>query len=258
MFSTKNVNLLIIDTASINEIKNVGQTPSISTTEPSISSGASISINGFHLSPILIHQLNEASVRADARDAGLSHNGLKQEANKSLNQITGMLYYYNQKKYDAETPNTTDPDLLSRAKQATDFINGKDSNPFKGLSYTQLSLITYDNSGTFTMNERRAAWSEAYDQEQAWRKTIVTQARQEYNNTGKQTHFLQALLDNYHSLPTIEQVQYPVGYEAELQTRINQGSSDFSRESLFNFPSLLEMMIATMEGKLANDVDLVE
>lgn len=54
-------------------------------------------------------------------------------------------------------PNTDDLELLARAKQATSLVNGSGSNPFKGMSRDQLALIAYDDSGTFTVNEQRAA-----------------------------------------------------------------------------------------------------
>ncbi|QYG07833.1 hypothetical protein [Janthinobacterium sp. PAMC25594] len=52
-----------------------------------------------------------------------------------------------------------------------------------------MSAITNDDSGTFTINERRAAFTQAYDEEQAWRSQVVAQAMAEYNTTGKMTNF---------------------------------------------------------------------
>ncbi|GAB7195256.1 hypothetical protein [Dickeya oryzae] len=50
-------------------------------------------------------------------------------------------------------------------------------------------MIIYDDSGEFTLNERRAAWSEAYTQDQAWRQHIVTQACLNYCHPHWQIQF---------------------------------------------------------------------
>ena len=152
----------------------------------------------------LARQLGEAAAHAEARDASLSRKELGQKATAQLDQITGYDYYLNQERHDAEVPNTDDPELLARAKQATSFVNGSGSNPFKGMSRDQLALIAYDDSGSFTVNERRAAWSEAYSQEEAWRQKVVAQAMDEYNRTGKMTNFFKEVLAYYNELPAIE------------------------------------------------------
>lgn len=151
----------------------------------------------------LARQLSEAAVRAETRDTSLSHKELGQKATALLNQITGDSYFANKAQHNAEVPNTDDPELLARAKQATSFVNGSGSNPFKGMSRDQLALITYDDSGTFTTNERRAAWEEAYSQEEAWRQKAVAKAMDEYNRTGKLTNFFSEVLEHYKSLPAI-------------------------------------------------------
>ncbi|MHB0764896.1 hypothetical protein ACYCFC_11065 [Stutzerimonas sp. NM35] len=169
----------------------------------------------------LARQLGEAAAHAEARDANLSRKELGQKATAQLDQITGNDYYLNQERHDAEVPNTDDPELLARAKQATSFVNGSGSNPFKGMSRDQLALIAYDDSGTFTVNEQRAAWQEAYDQEEAWRQKVVAQAMDEYNRTGKMTNFFKEVLAYYNELPAIEQAQYPDDYASRLQELID-------------------------------------
>jgi len=169
----------------------------------------------------LARQLGEAAAHAEARDASLSRKELGQKATAQLDQITGYDYYLNQERHDAEVPNTDDPELLARAKQATSFVNGSGSNPFKVMSRDQLALIAYDDSGSFTVNERRAAWSEAYSQEEAWRQKVVAQAMDEYNRTGKMTNFFKEVLAYYNELPAIEQAQYPDDYASRLQELID-------------------------------------
>ncbi|WP_166360701.1 hypothetical protein [Pseudomonas akapageensis] len=165
----------------------------------------------------LAQQLSESAARAEVRDASLSRKELGMKAVGLLGQITGDDYFAKKAHHDAEVPNTDDPELLARAREATEHVSGNGANPFAGLSRHQLALITYDTSGAFTVNERRAAWSEAFDQESTWRQKVVARAWDEINATGKLTNFFSAVLDHYESLPGIEQVQYPSSYRAQLQ-----------------------------------------
>ncbi|XVO85663.1 hypothetical protein ACQ9Y2_18100 [Pseudomonas palleroniana] len=100
----------------------------------------------------LARQLNEAATRAEAR--------IDQKNTNPIDSIIGTHYLANKTQHDVEIPDTTDPELLARARQATGFVNGVDSNPFKGVVRDQLSLIAHDEGGSFTINERRAAWEE--------------------------------------------------------------------------------------------------
>lgn len=100
----------------------------------------------------LARQLSEAAIRAESR--------FGQIASSSLDVITTNRYFSNKVQHDSEVPKGNSPELLVRARQATDFVNGSGSNPFKGLSRDQLSLIAHDEGGSFTINERRAAWQE--------------------------------------------------------------------------------------------------
>ncbi|TFF13449.1 hypothetical protein EXW72_01050 [Pseudomonas sp. BCA14] len=96
----------------------------------------------------LARQLSEAATRTD------------QKSTDFLDLITGESYYASKTVHDAEVPSTNEPELLARARQATGFVNGADNNPFKGLARDQLELIVRDEGGSFTINERRAAWEE--------------------------------------------------------------------------------------------------
>lgn len=162
-------------------------------------------------------QLSESAARAAARDSSLSRKELGAKASELLSKISGDGYFANKKANDAEVPDTQDPALLARADNATQFVNGNGKNPFASMSSDQLSLIIYDDSGSFTTNERRAAWIESFDQESAWRQKVVASAMAEYNGTGKLTKFFTAALEHYKNLPVIEQAQYPDSYEAKLQ-----------------------------------------
>ncbi|MBP2851107.1 hypothetical protein [Dickeya oryzae] len=171
--------------------------------------------------------LSEAATRAVARDASTDRRGLAAIASSVAEELFGPGYNQNKAAYDAEVPDSTDPQRLAQATQATDFANGKGTNPFKGMSRDQLALISYDDSGAFTVNERRAAWEESYSQEKAWNEAMFAKVKEEYDRTGRvSASSYRSMLEHYQSLPAIEEAQLPDGYASQLMTLIQQGGSD--------------------------------
>ncbi|WP_165840824.1 hypothetical protein, partial [Pseudomonas sp. SDI] len=166
----------------------------------------------------LAQQLSNAAARAEVENAGLDFAGLAEKAKHIVDQLTSSA---NNEQRDADLPDTDDPQLLDRAHKATDFVHGFGRNPFKGMSRDQLALITYDESGSFTLNERRAAWKEANSQEEAWRIQVTQAAQEEYHNTGKQTVLATECLRHFDSLPVMEQVLYPEDTRAQYQRNID-------------------------------------
>ncbi len=166
-------------------------------------------------------QLSRSARESDTVNAGLSRKALAAKAATLLGQITETQFSANRAIYDAQVPESDSPERLAQAKQATEFVHGNGRNPFAGLSREELALITYDDSGSFTTNERRAAWEEAYDREYAWRQNVVAKAMAEYNGSGKLTDFFGEVLEHFHSLPAIEQAQYPDNYAEKLQKWID-------------------------------------
>jgi hypothetical protein len=177
---------------------------------------------------MLSRQLADSAIRAENRDNNLSHKPLGELGRKLNQQIMGEHYHANKIKHDSEVPDTSDPELLARAKSATDFVNLASKwdqtakNPFAGLSYNELTLIAYDDSGTYTVNERRAASYGADAINQAWAKKVSDMAMEEYSRTGvaQSPKVLAEMLSHYRTLPRIEQAQYPEGYEAGLQSKL--------------------------------------
>ncbi|AHG38871.1 hypothetical protein N018_00860 [Pseudomonas syringae CC1557] len=176
----------------------------------------------------LSSQLSNSAARAQARDSSLDFKSLGSLAKSISDKIAGNGYYSNRKLHDAEIPDTDDPALLERARQATSFKNGSGANPFAGLSQDQLRLIIYDEDSDFTINERNAAYSENYAQEQVWKRAICQRYVDEYNETGKSTQTLVELLAHYDQLPPIEKAQYPASYVANIT------SGDSSAMDIFN------------------------
>ncbi|MEQ9899197.1 hypothetical protein ABRP59_06095 [Pectobacterium punjabense] len=165
----------------------------------------------------LARQLSAAAARAEARDASHSRSELASYAQSVIQELAGVSYINSHKTHAEELPATDDPELLARAKQANDFASDRGTNPFKGLSRDQLALIAYDDSNTFTVNERRAALLESSEQGNAWSFWVVEKSKQEWNaGEFKQTEFFKLVLKHYEDLPRIEQVQAPANYESRL------------------------------------------
>ncbi|WP_137984458.1 hypothetical protein [Pseudomonas viridiflava] len=162
----------------------------------------------------LARQLSESAARAQSRDQTLSFKELGALAAGIIDRVVGTGYYAYRELHDAEVPDTTDSELLERAKQATEFSYGRAKNPFQGLSQDQLSLIIYDEQGDYTINERNAAFSEDYAQDQAWNSIVIKRLEDEDNETGKSTKTLYMILAHYNDLPPIKQARQAEGYKA--------------------------------------------
>ncbi len=214
-----------------NSIKRIAE--GVSAPPPAASEAAGTNKNTVAFSS-LAQQLAEAATRAAERDASLGRQELATKGKYLTDIIVGSDYYTKKTIHDAEVPKTNDPLHLARARQATAFTNNREGpNPFKGMSREQLSLIAYDESGTFTVNERNAAWSEGNAQDQVQKRILCAKIVEEYNRTGKVVNSLLDVLKFYKSLPAIDQaVKIPAGYEEELRSRISEGGSIQSREEL--------------------------
>ncbi|MGS1009328.1 hypothetical protein [Achromobacter anxifer] len=206
----------------------------------------------------LARLLSEAGTRAAARDASTSREGLAKIVDATVDKLIGDGYRMNKSKADAEVPKSDDPQRLALAKQATDFANGAGPNPFKGMSREQLALITYDDSGAFTVNERRAAWEEDYAQHQVWKRAIIAKLNDDSRRTGRDSSkTLQEMLDYHKSLPPILEAQEPKGYEAQLGVAIEQAKRAESTPQKDEFQSLLTLLLKRMsddQGKRRHTV----
>ncbi len=192
----------------------------------------------------LARLLSEAGTRAAARDASTSREGLAKLVDATVDKLIGDGYRMNKSKADAEVPNSDDPQRLALARQATDFANGAGTNPFKGMSREQLALITYDDSGAFTVNERQAAWREDYDQRQEWKRAVIAKLNEESRRTGRDSsRTLQEILDYYESMPPILEAQQPKSYKASLQIAIDHAKRAEPTPQEDKFQSLLTLLL---------------
>lgn len=164
----------------------------------------------------LASQLSDAAQRAKSTYGHNTKQQLRDLDITTSDLLAGTTYNNDKSNHDAEIPNTQDPTLLERARQATNYANGSGNNPFSGMPRDQLELIIYDDSGNFTINERRAALYEESNQEYSWRKSVVEGYFVNRDKPGRAAAFYQTVLDHHRALPLVAQAAAPDGYDAKL------------------------------------------
>lgn len=188
----------------------------------------------------LSKQLANAAQRAAERDNQLSRQALATLASKIQMELGGSAYRLTKPLHDAYVPDTDDPELLARARQATDFLNGKGSNPFQSLTVEQLALIGYDEGGDFTHNERLAASRELGKRYEVWSRYIVDKSSAEYQRTGYQDEALREIIATYRSLPPILEAGFG-NYEVNMTLMIGKTDPPPSDEA----DSLIDTILKT-------------
>jgi hypothetical protein len=177
---------------------------------------------------VIAQQLSASAERASERELSMSRDELAAYAVKQQSKFLFDGYNVAKARHDVEMPQTDDPEMLQRARLATEYVNSSSRgdtdlrSPFPGLSRDQLLLIAYDDRGGYTINERRAAWCSSAQMEYKWASAAVARSQLESSATGKVPVFLREVLDYYKALPMIEKVQdrYPRNYEAEMEAKI--------------------------------------
>jgi hypothetical protein len=204
---------------------------------------------------ILARQLGESAARAELRDGQLDRRQLGMEAERLLSQILGDIYQAEKTSHNQEVPETDNPELLDRARKATEYVVRSDQhdrnvvNPFVGLSREQLNLIVYDDKGSYTINERRAAWYGVSNIEARWNRRLMHESDIESAmKNGRTPNFYAEVIAHYKSLPLIEQAQYPEDYEAKRLVWIQEDSSPWDRREP-KFLTLFEMLEIMLQHK---------
>jgi hypothetical protein len=181
-----------------------------------------------HLSAMLVGQLAISARYSSQKNRMLSFSELSDKAQAGISRFSGPVYQLNKARADSELPRDAQPEHLARATMATTFVNGRfrnnagsEPNPFAGLSAQQLAVIAHDESGTFTVNESRAAALESYRREEIWRLRLVAEMLEESRSTGKISQSLKKVLAHFSALPKMEQVQYPENYARDLMAKID-------------------------------------
>jgi hypothetical protein len=114
---------------------------------------------------------------------------------------------------DAEVPPSNDPQRLRQARQATESLYGRADNPFAYKSRAELSAIVYDESGSYTVNERYAAANQRTELDQKFWAPVFQRALE----SGDWKPVITAALVFYASLSALEQTAYPDNYAQLLQ-----------------------------------------
>jgi len=114
---------------------------------------------------------------------------------------------------DAEVPPSNDPQRLRQARQATESLYGRADNPFAYKSRAELSAIIYDESGSYTVNERYAAANQRTELDQKFWAPVFQRALE----SGDWKPVITAALVFYASLSALEQTAYPDNYAQLLQ-----------------------------------------
>lgn len=180
--------------------------------------------------------LAAAVARADAATKDLGRAELRSLVERTRKTVHNEEWHRDAKKLATELPQGADAGRADIAQKAVKFIERlttlprppglERDNPFYGLSRAELAAIEYDETGSFTMNERRAASSEAGRQYGEWSVEVCARARDESARTGKTTHFYREILAYFEALPAIEQVALPDGYMDRLRAEVAAGRKD--------------------------------
>lgn len=147
------------------------------------------------------------------------------EESARLKKILSSLGRYNDQEVattDKEIPDSSDPERLAQAKQATAAIYNKGPNPFENLSRDALSNIAYDDSGKYTKNERNAALNRRGELDENFFQPIFAQGQA----TGDWREADTASLAFYNQLSPLEKSQYPAGYELQMKSRITTDNTE--------------------------------
>jgi hypothetical protein len=215
-----------------------------------VSGGASIST--------LAARLSKASTSNTESTNGLDHKALNAKAEKNIQTI---LYPFEGKQKAAaakQAPQPSDAASTQSASAATAYLEGNGANPFKGLSREQLSTITNDDSGSFTVNEKRAAYRQAHSEEEAWRMQVIAKAVQEYEGSGKLTEFFKESLAHFMDLPKMEQALYPEDYASGLADKIKLDFNYLTHSAGDGAPTPGSLATLNTNGNASNIADLIK
>lgn len=202
--------------------------------------------------------LSGAISRAEATTQGKSDNELRAIVKRAEVHLNDD-WRRDMARFAKEVPDGADEGRLAISRQATRYIDQMTTppraagiaceNPFFGLGRAELAAIQYDESGSFTTNERRAAASEAGRQYGEWSAEVCARAAKERALTGKSDHVLSEILAYFDALPAIERAALPKGYMERLRAEVAASENDDTRAC----PDPLSMALACRwQGENAN------
>lgn len=162
----------------------------------------------------LAQQLSAAATYALKRESRLTNDELKAESHRLVAQLTGG----NDPGQQAGSVDRNTARLSGQGCQATNFLAGKDSNPFHGLPTSSLALIIWDDSQTFSLSERKAAWQEYKALQGAQQQTFMCAAQMELSIHGQLGDTTRQVQDHFRHLSAMAQAQYPEDYAQRLES----------------------------------------
>lgn len=203
-------------------------------------------------------QLAHSEALLESKESTLNRSQLAAYAAATEDQLGGYNNIAYRAAHNNDVPPTGDPVLLAKATQATLFdaqrSQGGSSvkNPFASLSDRQLDDVIYDDSGTYTVNERQAAYFESFDRTSAWASSVVAKLNQENDATGHYTgDAFMDVLNHYNALSPIRQASYPADYASELKSQIQQYSGSLGGDSS-SIKTSIESLLKTYVNLLAS------
>ncbi|WP_144424106.1 hypothetical protein [Herbaspirillum hiltneri] len=145
------------------------------------------------------------NVAAFEADASLPRSELMAKFEKALRSLPRTNI--------AEVPRSKDPDRLAQALRATHYAWGNGTSPFASLTRNEVVAIYYDDSGSYTKNERMAAVKQLNEIDSNLWNGPTTKAA----NTGDWREVTEMGLKMYDEALPIEKMRYPANYKMELQ-----------------------------------------
>jgi hypothetical protein len=201
----------------------------------------------------LARQLSECAERAAVRDKTLSREELGNLASRLHDQLSSGRYVGGNIPKMLARSNADDPELLHRDHQAvlynvnSMFGDKSLQSPFRGLSREDMVLILYDESDTFTINERYAAFLGANQLEQNFRENYC---RRNFEGAFNERPFLGYAepLMHYRSLPLIEQARCPEDYETRLESWMLEAWAEKPPTDSKEFKTLFETIAQVLRN----------
>lgn len=120
------------------------------------------------LSPAALQALAQQAAAADTTDE-------EAQITDKMKQVLSAIFLASAKQAEAADKalpplsgdEAADTKRKAAAQQASDFLDGKAANPFKGKTPAELAAVIVDKTAQYTVNERRAAFSEFARQDHA-------------------------------------------------------------------------------------------
>lgn len=215
-----------------------------------VSKGTSIST--------LAARLSKAASSITESTKGMDYKALNAKAEQNIHTILYPFEGAQQEAMAKQLPEPNDAASTQSASAATAYLEGQGSNPFAGLSRDQLSTIANDDSGSFTVNERRAAYRQAHAEEEAWRTQIIAKAVKAYEDSGKLTQFFKDSLAHFMELPKMEQAVYKENYAGDLQDKIKLDFNYFTHTSGDGAATPGSLATLGSNGSSSNIADLLK